>query len=64
MEGVSANLDGLTAEIKTIEEGKRYQVNLSLNPQGLEGPFTGSITVTTSHSNLSTLTAEVKGKAL
>lgn len=61
---VSANLDGLLAEIRTVEKGKRFQVNLTLDPQDLKGPFEGAITVTTSHPELSTLSAEVKGKAL
>ncbi len=64
VDNVSASLDGLLTEVRTVEKGKRFQVNLTLDPQDLKGPFTGSITVSTSHPELSTLTAAVKGKAL
>ena len=64
VDNVSTGLDGLQTEVRIVEKGKRFQVNLTLNPQKLKGPFTGSVTVTTSHPNLSTLTAEIKGKAL
>jgi len=61
---VESDLSGVVAEVKTVEEGRRYQLRLTLQPGMPKGPFSGLMTIHTTDPRQPVLEVEVKGTIL
>ncbi len=61
---VSTDLEGLEAEIETLEEGHLYKVVLTLKPGFPKGAFAGTVTIETSSSRQPQIEVTVRGVVL
>ena len=62
MTSVDPNLPkGIETKLETLEEGREYQVRVTLNPELGKGPFHGKLTLHTDSPKVPTLEVEVKG---
>ena len=61
---MESDLSGVEAEIKPMDEGRRYQVRLTLQPGMPKGPFSGLLKIHTTNPKEPVLEVEVKGTVL
>jgi len=61
---VESDLAAVVAEIKEVDEGRLYQLRLTLQPGMPKGPFSGLLTVHTTDPKQPVLEVEVKGTIL
>jgi hypothetical protein len=61
---VASTLQGVTAEIKPIQEGREYQVQVTLGPELPKGALDGRIEVQTSSAQFPVLEIPIKGTVL
>jgi hypothetical protein len=62
--GVESGLRGVDAAVAPLEEGRRYEVTLTLTPELPKGPFATQLKIHTSSPKEPVLLVEVKGKIL
>ncbi len=62
--GVTSSLKSLKAYLVSVEEGRRYRVNLEMAPEMPKGPFTGTLTIKTDSPKVPELEVEVKGNVI
>lgn len=61
---ISTDINGLDAEIESLEDGRLYKVLLTLQPGMDKGDFEGLVTITTNSSKQPTIEVSVKGVIL
>lgn len=54
-------VSGLQAKLEPIQDGREYQLQITLNPPMAKGPFAGKVTMKTDNAKLPVLELEVKG---
>lgn len=60
--GVSTDLQGVTAQVDAVEEGRRYRVIVVFDPEEMEeGPFRGEAVVTTDSPKAPRVTIDLSG---
>lgn len=59
--GVQGNIQGLDAAVEPLQDGREYQVRLTLKPEIAKGPFNGKLVITTDSPKVPRLEVEVKG---
>lgn len=57
----TASISGLQAKLEPLDEGREYQLLLTLNPEMSKGPFNGKITLKTDNAKLPVLELPVQG---
>lgn len=57
----TTSVSGLQAKLEAIDEGREYQLQLTLNPEMVKGPFNGKITLKTDSAKLPVLELPVQG---
>ena len=57
-------LDDVTAEIVPLEEGRRYQIKLTLSPEMDKGDFKGTLNIKTDSEKVPMLQVPVRGTAV
>ncbi|HEY9423123.1 MAG TPA: DUF1573 domain-containing protein [Thermoanaerobaculia bacterium] len=62
--GVEQTVKGIEAKLEPLEEGREYQVRVTLTPQMAKGPFTGKLMIKTDSPKVPTLEVELKGIVL
>lgn len=62
--GFSGDVQGLDAKIEPLQEGREYQVRLTLKPEALKGPFNGKLTLTTDSPKLPKIEVQLKGNVI
>lgn len=62
--GVKSNIGSLKAYLVSVEEGRRYRVNLEMAPEMPKGPFSGTLTIKTDSPKVPELQVEVKGDVI
>jgi hypothetical protein len=60
--GVDSDVPGLSAQVAEREEGKRFDVNLTLGSGLAQGPFTGTLRVRTDSPRVPVLEIPVRGE--
>lgn len=61
--GIEENMPGVDAQLEQLEDGREYQVRLTLNPD-VKGPFAGKLMVKTDSPKTPLIEVEVKGTVL
>jgi hypothetical protein len=61
--GIEENLPGVDAQLESLEDGREYQVRLTLKPE-VKGPFAGKLMVRTDSPKTPVIEVEVKGTVL
>jgi hypothetical protein len=61
--GIEENLPGIDAQLEPLEDGREYQVRLTLKPE-VKGPFAGKLMVRTDSPKTPVIEVEVKGTVL
>jgi hypothetical protein len=61
--GVEENLPGVDAQLEPLEDGREYQVRLTLKPD-VKGPFAGKLMVKTDSPKTPVIEVEIKGTVL
>jgi len=61
---VEGNLKGIDAQLEPVQEGREYQIRLTLNPGLGKGPFNGKLTIHTDSPKKPVLEVELKGTVL
>jgi hypothetical protein len=64
LEAISTDVQGLQAEIESLEEGRLYKVLLTLQPGSQKGEFNGVVTINTTSAKQPVVEVQVKGVAL
>lgn len=62
--GIEENIPGIDAKLEALEEGREYQVRLTLQPELAKGPFSGKLLVRTDSPKIPLLQVDVKGTVL
>ena len=63
--GVESDIPGVSAELKPIEEGRRYDLVVVFDPETMkEGEFAGEVRVTTDSEEVPAVSVDLKGKAV
>ena len=62
--GVEENIPGIDVQLKPLDEGREYQVQLTLNPSLPKGNFDGKITIRTDSAKGPVLEVPLKGTIL
>jgi Protein of unknown function (DUF1573) len=58
---VEGTLKGMDAQLQPVQEGREYQVHVTLKPDMAKGPFSGKLTIHTDSPKKPLLEVEVKG---
>ncbi|HKI04252.1 MAG TPA: DUF1573 domain-containing protein [Thermoanaerobaculia bacterium] len=61
---VEGNLKGIEAKIEPLEEGREYQVRLTLSPELAKGPFGGKLIIHTDSAKTPLIEVPLKGTVL
>jgi hypothetical protein len=60
--GAATDVPGISVKVEPVEEGRRYNVVLELDPAAMaEGPFAGELRLTTDSEKVPTLTLDLSG---
>lgn len=59
--GIQDDLQGIDASVEPLQDGREYQVRLTLKPELAKGPFNGKLVITTDSPKVPKLEVEVKG---
>lgn len=60
--GAATDVPGISVELQPVEEGRRYNVVLELDPAAMkEGPFSGELRLTTDSEKVPRLTVDLSG---
>jgi hypothetical protein len=58
---IAGNVTGVDLKLEALEEGREYQVRVTLNPSLAKGPFNGIITVKTDSPKMPQIDVQLKG---
>ncbi len=62
--GASTDVSGAAAEVEEVEAGKKYRVQVTLEPGMAAGPFSGKLQIETSSERMPTLEVDLSGTIL
>lgn len=62
--GVEGNLPGLKTEIEALNEGREYQVRVTLSPEMAKGPFDAKLTIRTDSKKTPVIEVPVHGTVI
>jgi hypothetical protein len=62
--GVENNVKGIDAQLESLEDGREYQVRVTLKPELGKGPFNGKIMIRTDSPKSPLIEVELKGTVL
>lgn len=62
--GVEGNLKGIDTQLEPVQEGREYQIRVTLNPAIGKGPFNGKLTIHTDSPKKPVLEVELKGTVI
>lgn len=62
--GIEGAPAGIEAKLEPLEEGRQYQVKLTLKPEIGKGPFNGKLTLRTNSPKMPQIQVELKGTVL
>ena len=62
--GATTDVVGAATEVEEVEAGKRYRVQVTLQPGMAAGPFRGTLQIETSSGRLPLLEVELSGTIL
>lgn len=58
---IQDNIQGIDASYEPLQDGREYQIRLTLKPELAKGPFNGKLVITTDSPKVPRLEVEVKG---
>lgn len=58
---VEGSVKGMDAQLQQVQEGREYQIHVTLKPEMAKGPFTGKLTIHTDSPKKPLLEVELKG---
>ena len=58
---IQDDIEGIDASFEPLQDGREYQVRLTLKPELAKGPFNGKLVITTDSPKVPRLEVEVKG---
>jgi hypothetical protein len=61
---VDGNVKGIDAQLEPVQEGREYQIRVTLNPALGKGPFNGKLTIHTDSPKKPVLEVELKGTVI
>ena len=63
--GAATDVPGISAKVEPVEEGRRYNVVLELDPAAMaEGPFSGELRLKTDSEKVPTVTVDLSGNLI
>lgn len=63
--GAETDVPGISVKVEPVEEGRRYNVVLELDPAAMaEGPFDGELRLTTDSAKVPTVTVDLSGNLI
>lgn len=62
--GVEQTVKGVEAQVEPLEEGREYQVRVTLSPEMAKGPFNGKLMIKTDSPKVPTIEIDLKGIVL
>jgi Protein of unknown function (DUF1573) len=62
--GIAGDVQGIDAKIESLQEGREYQVQLTLTPEARKGPLNGKLTFTTDSAKMPRIEVQLKGNVI
>jgi uncharacterized protein DUF1573 len=62
--GAQSDIPGIEAQIEPVQEGREYEVRLTLKPEVRKGPFNGKLSILTDSLKVPRIEVELKGTAI